>query len=238
FRHSDEFKRCARLRFMKIQGIVAIKCDKFIETGEGVVSETVNYKVEKTDLGVEEGGMDESTPSDDKDHDPFEGGKVRRKASMARVFKGDYVDVRSKPHLMKLLERQGDRGVLFADKVLKFTGSGKMKRQILLITHFAIYIIDPETYALKRRIALAAVERLCLSQLSDNFVAVIVPTEYDLLLASTRKTEIVTVLVESMKSTSNYELEVNLSNSFEYHPASDLVKEIQFEEVEGAAVKA
>ncbi|KAK1415213.1 hypothetical protein QVD17_30986 [Tagetes erecta] len=165
--------------------------------------------------------------------DPFEGAKVRRKASMFRVFKGDYVDVRSKPYLIKILDKQGDRGVLFADKVLKVTGSGKMKRQFLVVTDFAIYIIDPETHALKRRIALAAVERLCLSQLSDNFVAVIVPTEYDLLIASTRKTEIVTVLVESMKNTSNYELEVNLSNNFEYHPAADIVKEIQFEEAQG-----
>lgn len=84
-----------------------------------------------------------------------------------------------------------------------------MKKQILLITRFAIYIIDPEIYALKRRIPLAAIEKLSLSHLTDHFLAVIVPTEYDLLLASTRKTQIVTVLVET---TSNYELEVNLSD--------------------------
>ncbi|KAI3731350.1 hypothetical protein L1987_62538 [Smallanthus sonchifolius] len=197
---------------------------------DGISSETGDYDKEKADLGAKEGSDDGNVT---EDHDPFAGGKVRRKASMARIFKGDYVDVHSKPHLMKLLEKQGGRGVLFADKILKFTASGKMKRQILVITDFAIYIINPETYVLKRRIALAAVEKLCLSQLSDNFIAVIVPTEYDLLMASTRKTEIVTVLVESMKSTSNYELEVNLSNSFEYHAASDIVKEIQFEEVEG-----
>nr|GEU73761.1 myosin IB heavy chain-like [Tanacetum cinerariifolium] len=122
---------------------------------------------------------------------------------------------------------------MFSDKVLKFTGSGKMKNRILIITHFAIYLVDPETHSLKRRIALAAVEKLCLSELSDNFFAVIVPTEYDLLLATTRKTEIVTVLVESMKTTSNYELELHLSNSFEYHAASDIIKEIQFEEAKG-----
>lgn len=106
----------------------------------------------------------------------------------------------------------GDRKVLFADKVIKFTGSGKMKRRILLVTDFAIYIADPETDALKRRIALAAVEKLCLSELSDNFFAIIIPTEYDLLMASTRKTEIVTVLVDATKSASDYELEVALSN--------------------------
>lgn len=87
-----------------------------------------------------------------------------------------------------------------------------MKKRILVITDFAIYLVDPEADVLKRRIALAAVERLCLSKLSDNFFAIIIPTEYDCLMASTRKTEIVNVLVEVTKSTSDYELEVVFSN--------------------------
>ncbi|XP_030448906.1 uncharacterized protein LOC115671475 [Syzygium oleosum] len=168
-----------------------------------------------------------------EDQEPFMGFKVRRKASLHRDYKGDYLGVPSHPFLMKILQKQGDKQVLFADKILKFTGSGKMKRRILLITDFALYIVDPETDALKRRIALAAVEKMCLSELSDNFFAVIVPTEYDLLMASTRKTEIVTVLVEATKSASDYELEVNFSNRFEYNAAAELVKEVQFEEVEG-----
>ncbi|CAK9176964.1 unnamed protein product [Ilex paraguariensis] len=168
-----------------------------------------------------------------EDQEPFMGIKVRRKASLHRDYRGDYLDLPSRPHLMKILEKQGDKKVFFADRVLKFTGSGKMKQRILLITDFAIYIVDPETDALKRRIALAAVEKLCLSELSDNFFAIIIPTEYDILMASTRKMEIVTVLMEATKSASDYELEVFLSNRFEYHAASDLVKEVQFEQVEG-----
>ncbi|XVE64325.1 hypothetical protein DITRI_Ditri07aG0092400 [Diplodiscus trichospermus] len=131
------------------------------------------------------------------------------------------------------MEPAGDQQVLFADKVLKFTSSGKMKRRILMITDFAIYVVDPDTDALKRRIALAAVDKMCLSELSDNFLAIIIPTEYDLLMASTRKTEIVTVLVEATKSAPEYELEVVFSNRFEYNASADLVKEVQFEEVEG-----
>ncbi|EEF49003.1 myosin IB heavy chain [Ricinus communis] len=168
-----------------------------------------------------------------EDQEPFMGVKVRRKASLHRDIKGDYLDVPSHSYLMKILQKQGDSQVLFADKVLKFTSSGKMKRRILLITDFAIYIVDPATDALKRRIALAAVEKMLLSELSDNFFAVIVPTEYDLLLASTRKTEIVTVLIEATKTASNYELDVIFSNSFEYRASAELVKEVQFEEVEG-----
>lgn len=161
------------------------------------------------------------------------GVKVRRKTSLHRDYKGDYLDVPSQPYLMKILNKQGDGQVYFADKVLKFTGSGKIKRRILIVTDFAIYIVDPITYQLKRRIALAAAEKIYLSELSDNFFAIIIPTEYDLLMASTRKSEIVTVLVDAIKSSSDYELEVVFNNRFEYNAAADLVKEVHFEQIEG-----
>lgn len=186
--------------------------------------------------GDEDQGSTKLRPSDHnstEDLEPFMGVKVRREASRHRDYRGDYIDVPSRPSLMKIIRKQGDDKVLFADKVLKFTASGKMKQRILIITDFAIYMVDPETDTLKRRIALAAVDKFCLSELSDNFLAIIIPTEYDMLLASTRKTQIVTVLVEANKSTSDYELEVVFSNSFEYNASADLVKEVQFEEVEG-----
>ncbi|KAF6162078.1 hypothetical protein GIB67_008207 [Kingdonia uniflora] len=180
---------------------------------------------------MDNGGITTTTEEDLQG--PFMGIKVRRRASLHRDYRGDYLDVPSQPALMKILAKQGDRKVLFADKVLKFTGSGKMKRRILLITDFAIYIVDPDTDVLKRRIALTAVDKLCLSELSDNFFAIIIPSEYDCLMASTRKSEIVTVFIEATKNTSNYELDVVFSNRFEYHAAAEVVKEIQFNEVEG-----
>lgn len=149
------------------------------------------------------------------------------------LSKRDYINIHSHPNLIKILRKQGDQEVLFADKVLKFTSSGKMKSRILLITDFAMYIVDPELDSLKRRIALAAVDKLCLSKLNDNFLAVIVPSEYDLLIASARKMEIVIAFNEATMKSSDYELEVVSSNRFEYNAASDLVKEIEFEEVEG-----
>ncbi|KAA8533656.1 hypothetical protein F0562_030910 [Nyssa sinensis] len=197
----------------------------------GNASETL-----ENDDGKGQEGSIKLRPSDSnvtESQEPFMGIKVRRKASLYRDYRGDYLDVPSRPYLMKILEKQGDRKVLFADKVLKFTCSGKMKQRMLLITDFAVYIVDPETHALKRRIALAAVDKICLSELSDNFFAIIIPTEYDILMASTRKTEIVTVFMEATKSSSDYELEVAFSNRFEYNATADLVKEVQFEEVEG-----
>ncbi|CAN1264220.1 hypothetical protein LINPERPRIM_LOCUS11865 [Linum perenne] len=110
--------------------------------------------------GEEEGNgtkLRSSSSNVSDDQEPFMGVKVRRKASLHRDVKGGYIDVPSHPRLMKILHKQGDKQILFADKVLKFT-------------------------------------------------------EYDLLMASTRKTEVVTVLVEHTKSASNYDLDVEFSN--------------------------
>jgi hypothetical protein len=64
------------------------------------------------------------------------------------------------------------------------------------------------------------IEKLSLSELSDNFFAISVPSEYDCLMASTRKSEIVTVLVEAVKQLINSpspekELQVKFSNRCE-----------------------
>ncbi|XP_051143578.1 uncharacterized protein LOC127259999 [Andrographis paniculata] len=168
-----------------------------------------------------------------EDQEQSKEGNSPREVSPQEADNGDYIGVQSRPYIRKILEKQGDKKILFADKVLKYTCSGKLKRRLLLITDFALYIVDPETDSLRRRIALAAVEKLCLSKLKDNFFAIIIPTEYDLLMASTRKTEIATVLVDATKSASDYELEVSRSDSFEYNAAAEIVKEVQFEEVEG-----
>ncbi|CAH9059200.1 unnamed protein product [Cuscuta epithymum] len=146
---------------------------------------------------------------------------------------GDHLGVRSRPYLMKILDKQGDKNIVFVDKVLKITSSGKMKQRILLITDCAIYLVDPEGDVLKRRVALAAVDKLCLSKLSDHFIAIIIPTEYDILLASTRKTEILSCIVDTTKSVSNYDLEVFHSNRFEYNATAEKVKGLIFEETEG-----
>ena len=80
----------------------------------------------KVDLGDKEGSDEPALFDGDgdgdgdvrADHDPFSRGKVRRKASMARIFRGDYIDVRSKPYLMKILEKQGNSIGLFSSQIV------------------------------------------------------------------------------------------------------------------------
>ncbi|KAF3775467.1 Unconventional myosin-Ie [Nymphaea thermarum] len=164
--------------------------------------------------------------------EPFMGVKARRGASLHREYNGDYLKVASDPFLMKILEKHGDTKVLFADSVLKFTGSGKIKRRGFLITEISIYIVDLEAALLKRRISLSAVQKILLSELSDNYFAIIVQNEYDCLMASTRKSEIVSVLAEATKDRSISEIDICFFNRFEYRASAENIKEVQFEEVE------
>lgn len=165
--------------------------------------------------------------------EPFMGMKVRRRSSMYRQYRGDYLNVPSNQQIVKLLTKQGDRQVLFADSIVKVNREGQIKRRILVITDVALYTLDSRWCNLKRRIALSAIDRLCLSELNDNFFAIIVPSEYDCLLASTRKTEIVTVLVDALKNITDTPLEVSFANRFEYHVDCDTSREVHFEEVDG-----
>jgi hypothetical protein len=108
--------------------------------------------------------------------------------------------------------------VLFAENMVKVTRRRRLVRRILLITDVAVYLIEPQFFNVKRRIPITSIAKLCLSEQSDNFFAVIVPSEYDTLLASTRKSEIVTVLVEASKkalaSQTEESLEVDFANKY------------------------
>jgi len=56
-------------------------------------------------------------------------------------------------------------------------------------------------------VLLKNMECLALSELQDDFLGVMVPEESDMLLVSTRKTEIVTVLVEATKKNTGRDLD-------------------------------
>jgi Unconventional myosin tail, actin- and lipid-binding len=118
----------------------------------------------------------------------------------------------------------GDQKLLFADRITKLTGSGKIKQRAIMITDRAIYLVDMDSCALRRRISLASIDRICLSKLKDNFFALIIPTEYDCLMASTRKTQIVSILVEATKIKPSYEIGVVFSNRY----SNPLLQELLF----------
>ena len=75
-----------------------------------------------------------------------------------------------------------------------------------------MYNIDPTSVKIRRRIALANISHVSTSLLSDNFFLVHVPTEYDYLFISGRKTEVVAVLRLAYMDATGEELNVAMQN--------------------------
>ncbi|KAI5074395.1 hypothetical protein GOP47_0010356 [Adiantum capillus-veneris] len=166
--------------------------------------------------------------------EPFMGIKARRRSSAYnQQFHGDYLNVASNHQIAKLLTKQGDKQVLFADSIMKVNRDGQMKRRIILITEAALYMLDNRWCNLKRRISLSAIDRIFLSELNDNFLSIRVASEYDCFLASTRKNEIVTVLVNTPRSGKLSPIQVSFANRFEYRVDSKTSRVVHFEEAEG-----
>jgi hypothetical protein len=81
---------------------------------------------------------------------------VSRKSFVQRFFSADYIDVPANAQILKLLSKQGDRQVLFADNVMKLNRSSKLVRRVLIITEVAMYILDSDFYRMRHRFALQA----------------------------------------------------------------------------------
>jgi len=163
----------------------------------------------------------------------FMGEKDRRRSSAMKVFLGDYLNLTNNQAIQKLLTKYGDKKVDFADVVIKINKRNKMQDRIILISETAIYNIDPGSYKCKRRILLKELGSVSLSKLPDNFFTFHVPSEYDYLMVSSKKTEIVTLLMQNTEKSTGSALKINFSNKFEYRIDQDTVREIHFNKVEG-----
>ncbi|KAI3658968.1 hypothetical protein MP638_000312 [Amoeboaphelidium occidentale] len=189
-----------------------------------------------------------NTGADEK----FMGQKERRKSSAVKMFLGDYLSLATNQNILKVLAKNGtsfinesdeqmtncnqpigDTNIVFSDIIIKINKRNKMQERILLITDLALYNIEPSSYKVKRRISLKELGTISLSKLPDNFFCLHVPSEYDYLLVSNKKTEIVSKICEVYEKQLGEKLAVNFNNSFDYKIDTDVYREILFTNVEG-----
>eukprot|EP00696_Hemimastix_kukwesjijk_P020263 gnl/Hemi2/9820_TR3411_c0_g1_i1.p1 gnl/Hemi2/9820_TR3411_c0_g1~~gnl/Hemi2/9820_TR3411_c0_g1_i1.p1 ORF type:complete len:186 (+),score=30.50 gnl/Hemi2/9820_TR3411_c0_g1_i1:84-641(+) len=165
--------------------------------------------------------------------DIYCGKKERRKSSSFKVFVGDYKNLSQHKSFSKVTKKWGDRVVHFSDEVMKVNRRNKMQKRILLITENALYNMLPDSLKIQRRIDLTKINGVSLSQLSDNFFTVHVLGEYDYLLVSGKKTEIVTTLCDIFTRMRGMTLPIQVSNSFDFRVNEVKVREIMFTKVTG-----
>jgi len=169
----------------------------------------------------------------------FMGQKQRRRSSATKIFLGDNLNLISDVKVLKIMQKFGDKSIHFSGIVVKMNKRNKMQDRILLITDTNIYNLDPspDKFIVKRKIPITSLGSIITSTFEDNFFALNVPSEYDYLLISNRKTEIITtIVVNYWKLTQGKHLQVKFQNQFSCSTDPDVPKEITFKKMEGGVI--
>lgn len=159
----------------------------------------------------------------------------------------DHADLRSSPEVAKLMAKHGETPVvLFSDEVLKINRRGEAVPRVMLVASNAVYLLNAETHRVHRKLPLRSLGALRMSELSDNFLAIVNPDEYDCLLVCARKIEAVTAMCDARRALGRGssgvggrgggELPVELSLRFEYRAGANMTKIVAFTRLDDGEV--
>jgi len=149
-----------------------------------------------------------------------------------KPYLGDALSLANSVPMMKVLVRYGEREVCFSAVVTKLNKRNKMQERILVVTESALYNID-KNLGVKRRIPLSTIGGVSLSIFEDNFIIVHVPMEYDYLLITERKTELVTTLLQLYHRSTGQILPFTFSDKLELKGKEEDLREVVFKRVDG-----
>ncbi len=125
----------------------------------------------------------------------MQGRKERRRLSVERPYKGDYIGFRENFPLKAVVERYGREKLSFGDRGTKYNKSMKGQRCLILLTDQALYVVTveknkdkdklvrqkkPWIYVEQRRVENRAIRGVSMSSLADNLFAVHVSGDVDM----------------------------------------------------------
>lgn len=160
--------------------------------------------------------------------------------------------MRSSPEVVKLLAKHGEPPlVLFSEEVLKINRRGEAVPRIMLVAANAVYLLDADTRRARRRMATRALSCVRMSEFADNFLALVCPAEYDVLLVCSRKIEAVMAIRDAARGATasagdaakadpaaamKRDLPVEIGASFVYAAGADLTKRVTFVRLDNGEV--
>lgn len=136
-------------------------------------------------------------------------------AGLEGLLASDYLGLGPNKVLEKMLSKYNRENattkeqVKFSDMMVKINRRDKPQERVILITDKAMYNLIPSDLSkCKRRIPLALIDSVTVSEVSDEFV-VHVPGEYDYRMMSLRKNEVVQALSDEYESLTGDKLVIN-----------------------------
>ncbi|KAJ0000657.1 hypothetical protein NQD34_012499 [Periophthalmus magnuspinnatus] len=150
--------------------------------------------------------------------------KERRRNSLNRNFVGDYIGLDLHPEIRALIGKR--ERVEFADVVLKYDRRFRSVKRDLILTPKYLYLIGREKVkqgpdkgqiqeVLKRKIEIQKIQSVSLSCLQDDMF-VVHEEEYDSVLQSVFKTELLSLMVKRYNEKTNKKLPLKFNNLLEF----------------------
>ncbi|CAK5075764.1 unnamed protein product [Meloidogyne enterolobii] len=139
----------------------------------------------------------------------YRGLKERNRHSLERRFVADYIGLDHHPGLQAIVGGRRER-IFFAASVTKYDRRFKPTRTDLLLTTKAIFLVGREALkegtnagkmveSLKRKIPFASLNAVLVSSFQDDFLLLVVTSEYSSLLETPLKTEFLAALNKRLK---------------------------------------
>ncbi|CAK5051827.1 unnamed protein product [Meloidogyne enterolobii] len=139
----------------------------------------------------------------------YRGLKERNRHSLERRFVADYIGLDHHPGLQAIVGGRRER-IFFAASVTKYDRRFRPTRTDLLLTTKAIFLVGREALkegtnagkmveSLKRKIPFASLNAVLVSSFQDDFLLLVVTSEYSSLLETPLKTEFLAALNKRLK---------------------------------------
>lgn len=148
------------------------------------------------------------------------GKKKRRRDSLDRWYKADYIGVKKYPAYQSILHSRGAQKLLFAAEVVKVNERLVHQPRVLMVGEKHIYnlkVSQPHQPKERRVIDMKHLSAVYMSTLPDNYVVLQVKSEFDMMIVVDQKTELVQALRKCVKERYNRDLPVIFSDTFEYY---------------------
>jgi len=134
---------------------------------------------------------------------------------------------------------------------LKINRRGEAVPRSMLVCARSVYLLDADTRRVRRKLPIRELGAIRMSELSDNFIALTYPAEYDVLLVCARKIEAVVAIQDARAGGGGVdgvggvvgaggappaEIPVEIGMSFTYRAGADVLKRVRFERLEDGDV--
>lgn len=159
-----------------------------------------------------------------------------KRVDMAKIIQDNYRRYKARQieleqqHLTRALERTyGEKGPFIFKQVVNTVNlKGERYKAMIVVAPKAMYIVDPKSYAVLRRIGFDKLERMMCSALPDGVFIVSSQNQYDTVFEADHKSAVMKAIRDAYELCTQKQLRVDINPEFQFTPKKGVTKTLKF----------